>query len=114
MTFKLGSLLDDHQKRLMSCFTLKECQDAIDILQKRVDQLSNKDYQTWLTKSIHDIGLSNRAIYSLLPANIKTMGDILAWGIDRIYLIKGCGQQTTKEIKDAVLKDMAMAEIKNK
>jgi hypothetical protein len=51
MAIIIERLLDDYTKRTMDRFTLEEWKEAIELLQKRIDQLTNKDYRTWLTKS---------------------------------------------------------------
>jgi DNA-directed RNA polymerase alpha subunit len=107
MPIKQETLLDDHMRQTMERFSLEECEEAIKILQKRSNQLNNKDYQSWLTKSIRDLNLSARAENALFAVNIQTMGDIMNWGLDRIYFIKSCGELTSLQIKEAVLKDMS-------
>jgi DNA-directed RNA polymerase alpha subunit len=106
MAIKMKRLLDGYMKNTMECFTLDECKEAMELLQKRIDQLNNKDYQTWLTKSIRDLGLPTRAENALFAVGIATMEDIMNWGLDRIYFIKSCGEKTAHQIKEAVLKGM--------
>jgi hypothetical protein len=68
--------------------------------------LTNPDYQSWLEKPIYDLEIYGRPIDVLLNAGLLTVGNIINYGIDRIDMIKGCGQKTSKLIKEAVLKDM--------
>jgi hypothetical protein len=106
MSDETKSFLTDSQKWELSTYSLPKCEEAIALLEKRIKQLTNADYQSWLEKSIYDLEIYGRPVIVLLNAKLFTVGDIINYGLDRIEMIKGCGQKTTKIIKEAVLKDM--------
>jgi DNA-directed RNA polymerase alpha subunit len=48
--------------------------------------------------------LSNRWLHCLINENLRTIGDILNYGTERLAMIRGCGLKCEQEIKDAIQK----------
>ena len=98
--------LTNDQLLELNDFTMEQCFEAVNVLQRRIKQLSNADYPSYMEKAVKDLGLSNRAYNVLINSQIKTIGDIMNYGIEKIGLLKGCGSRCHQEIKDTVLKNM--------
>lgn len=103
------SLFSEHEKWEFSRYSLEQCEEAMQLIQKRIKLLTNPDYKTWLEKSIWDFPLSTRSRVILFNSGIKTAGDLLNYGIDRIEILKGCGQVSAKEIRDVVIKELPVS-----
>jgi hypothetical protein len=52
------------------------------------------------------LNLTSSRENALFDVGVLTLGDLMNWGLDRIYFIKGSGELTVKKIKNTVLKDM--------
>lgn len=105
-TINRKTSLTNDQLLELNDFTIEQCFEAVNVLQRRIKQLSNADYQSYMEKAVKDLGLSTRARNVLMMGQIKTIGDIMNYGIEKIGLLKGCGSLSHQEIKDAVLKNM--------
>lgn len=103
------SLFSENEKWEFSRYSLEQCEEAMQLIQKRIKLLTNPDYKTWLEKSIWDFPLSTRSRVILFNSGIKTAGDLLNYGIDRIEILKGCGQVSAKEIRDVVIKELPVS-----
>jgi DNA-directed RNA polymerase alpha subunit len=86
-------------------FSLAQCKEAIARLKRRIRQLTNADYQSYLKKDIKDLHLPKRAYNCLLDGRLYTVGDILEYGLGNVWKLKGCGEQSFLEIKNVVLMD---------
>lgn len=102
---EVKSFLSGSQRQKLSRYSLLQCKEAIGLFERRIKQLTNADYQSWLEKSILDLSLSTRAITVLSGAKILTVGDLFDFGIDKIETLRNCGQKTIKEIKDVIEND---------
>lgn len=87
-------------------FTLEQCYEAVELLQKRIKQLTCPDYQSRMDKEIEVLKLSTRAYNALMCCGLRTVGDIFNYGLENIEYIRNCGKLTQQEIKDAVLKGL--------
>ena len=99
-------MLSEYQKLGLSRYTLQQSEEAIKLLQKRIKLLTGPGYNLWLEKPIWDLPLTTRARTSRFNSGIKTAGDLVNYGLDRIEGLKGCGTSTLKKIRDVILKEM--------
>lgn len=105
-TIDSQSALSFHQLWDLQNYSLEQCREAIVLLKRRIRQLTNADYQSYMEKSVRDLELSQRAHSVLLHAGLTTVGALMNYGLDNIWQLRGCGTHTFKEIKEAVLKDL--------
>ena len=98
--------LSKYQMAILNGLTLEQCREALDVLKKRVRQLSHPDYQSFRDISVRDLGLSTRSYHVLVNSQINTVGDIIDHSIKKIGLLNRCGPVCHREIKDVILKQI--------
>jgi DNA-directed RNA polymerase alpha subunit len=103
-------LLNNREKQvLLDTFTAEECAWAIEVLHLRLELLLYKDKTSPIHTPIEGLKLSHRAYYSLYAARLRTIGDVLHYGLDRLGNLRGAGVKTAQEIKAAVEHQLNLA-----
>lgn len=90
------------KEELLNTFTAADCVWAIELLQKRLACLTNPVPSDPINTPIEDLNLSIRAYNALRSVKIATIKDLLNYGIDHIYYLRGAGPKTIQEIRLAV------------
>src|SRR5688572_28476051 len=103
---KVKSTLTEGQIGVLKEFSLIQCKEAIKLLESTVRLLVNADYQNYMQKEVKDLELSMRSYNVLVTNGIFTIGDIMSFGLENLNLLRGCGDRSHFEIKQAILKDM--------
>lgn len=98
-----STLLTKYQRLELENLTLEQCKEALQLLNNRVKQLTNADYMSYLKKNVKDLPISNRSYNALIQAGLHTVGDILDFGLEKISLLRGCGEKCNKEIKAGIM-----------
>jgi hypothetical protein len=100
------SSLQDQHVVVLKTLDYVQCKEAINLLQARLKLLENSGHAAYLDTSVTLLDLSNRAKKILTSAGLITVEDVLKFGLDNIWKLRGCGSLTAKEIKQVVVKNL--------
>jgi DNA-directed RNA polymerase alpha subunit len=103
---KKSSALPDWLHAILAGLSLQQCQQAIELLQKRTRHLVKPQRKTWQQKPVTELEISSRSVHALLNSNIATVGELVGLGADRIRFLRGCGVKSVNEIKAALQREM--------
>lgn len=94
-------------ERIVECFNDVRAQlENITALMTKMNLLVGSNDNPILLMSITDdrLDLSVRAIHTIKSAGCNTVGDVVAYGVDNLSGIRGCGLRTIGIIRDALKK----------
>ena len=82
--------------RLLNFLSIEECREVIYLLNKRIEMMQK--IEDLNTVPVEELALSSRIINILKANNLYTVEDMTEYGLDRIKLLRGIGEQTYKDI----------------
>jgi DNA-directed RNA polymerase alpha subunit len=82
--------------RLLNFLSIEECREVIYLLNKRIDTMQQMEDLN--TAPVEELALSHRIINILKANNLNTVEDMTEYGLDRIKLLRGIGEQTFRDI----------------
>jgi Bacterial RNA polymerase, alpha chain C terminal domain len=86
-------------REMVTKFNVEECKQLRRWLKDRIRLLKNRSFTEM---PIDELPLSDKARFILKHENMKTVRDILIRGIGGIYIIRGVGSVTLKEIRECI------------
>lgn len=82
--------------RLLNFLSIEECREVIYLLNKRIEMMQKME--DLKTAPVEQLALSHRIINILKSNNLNTVEDMTEFGLDRIKLLRGIGEQTFNDI----------------
>src|SRR5688572_5656842 len=82
--------------RLLNFLSIEECREVIYLLNKRIEMMQK--VEDLHTAAVEDLALSQRIINILKSNNLNTVEDMEEYGLERIKLLRGIGDQTFRDI----------------
>jgi DNA-directed RNA polymerase alpha subunit len=90
-------ILDKYLIRSLYRLSEEDCQQAHDILSKRLSDFKNDNY--YLEIPIVDLPLNTRACNLLVNSGLETVGSVISCGYDKLKFLRGMGSDTIALIK---------------
>ncbi len=91
------SHLSNVDKTMMNRYSYDQCKEALKLIRARIKALNRKDDNRYEEKEIGELSVSNSAHNALVGQGLKTVGDILNFGLQNVCLIRLCGKQNQKK-----------------
>ncbi|MGZ5190400.1 MAG: DNA-directed RNA polymerase subunit alpha C-terminal domain-containing protein [Flavisolibacter sp.] len=82
--------------RLLNFLSIEECREVIYLLNKRIELMQKMEENN--AEPVESLSLSPRIINILKANNILTIEDMTEYGLHKIKLLRGIGDQTYKDI----------------
>src|SRR5688572_21924227 len=82
--------------RLLNFLSIEECREVIYLLNKRIEMMQK--IEDLNTAPVEELALSPRIINILKSNNLNTVEDMTEYGLERIKLLRGIGEQTFRDI----------------
>ena len=82
--------------RLLNFLSIEECREVIYLLNKRIDMMQKVEDLS--IAPVEELALSHRIINILKSNNLNTVEDMEEFGLERIKLLRGIGEQTYRDI----------------
>jgi DNA-directed RNA polymerase alpha subunit len=82
--------------RLLNFLSIEECREVIYLLNKRIDMMQKMEEEN--TAPVEKLALSPRIINILKANKLHTIEDMTEFGLERIKLLRGIGDQTYRDI----------------
>jgi len=96
----LHNFLAEFEKK-WNTLTSLECRELRSSLDARIQMLEQVPHHP--EKPIEELNLSPRSYNVLKAQKLHTVGDILAFGLDNIILLRNAGDKTIQEIKAVLI-----------
>lgn len=108
-----NSYLPNVDKTMMNRYSYDQCKEALKLIRARMNALNRKDDNRYEEKEIGELSISTSAHNALAVQGLKTVGDILNFGLQNVYLIRLCGKTKSREIREAVYQDIPFDVLRN-
>ena len=82
--------------RLLNFLSIEECREVIYLLNKRIEMMQK--IEDLNTAPVEELALSPRIINILKSNNLNTVEEMTEYGLERIKLLRGIGEQTFRDI----------------
>ena len=82
--------------RLLNFLSIEECREVIYLLNKRIELMQKMEESN--TAPVEQLALPPRITNILKANNLNTVEDMTEFGLDRIKLLRGIGDQTYRDI----------------
>ena len=82
--------------RLLNFLSIEECREVIYLLNKRIELMQKMEENN--TRPIEELALSPRVVNILKAHSLYTVEDITEYGLDKVKLLRGIGEQTFRDI----------------
>lgn len=94
--------LDDGFVYRIKKLSKNDCLKAIELIKERLAVFEDNEF--YLSLEIISLPLSVRSTNALMAAKLKTVRDVLFFGLDQLKFLRNVGRDTEKEITDIIEK----------